>query len=126
MGNVERANCVGLMTQDDLRLSPSEYDETEVSPGRTGVTSLSIKERARTWGTAVSELHSRITPIPELHPTVRMRKGWGISWGAQRLHFLFRLRLGRGPKPVALRFTLPLPIIAASGSFGPISSTWRK
>ena len=48
MGNVKCANCVGLMAQDDLRLSPSDYGEAQVSARRTGITSLNIKERART------------------------------------------------------------------------------
>jgi hypothetical protein len=43
MGNVKCANRVGLMAQDDLRLSPSEYDETQVSARRTGVTRLNMQ-----------------------------------------------------------------------------------
>jgi hypothetical protein len=43
MGNVKCANCVGLMAQDNLRLSASEYVETRVSAPRTGVTSLNIQ-----------------------------------------------------------------------------------
>ena len=43
LGNVKCANCVGLMAQDDLRLSPSEYGEAQVSARRTGVTSLNIQ-----------------------------------------------------------------------------------
>jgi hypothetical protein len=31
----------------------SEYGETQVSARRTGVSSLNIKERARTWGTGL-------------------------------------------------------------------------
>jgi hypothetical protein len=41
---------VGLLTQDDLRLS-SEYGEAQVSARRAGVTSLSMQEMGRTWGT---------------------------------------------------------------------------
>jgi hypothetical protein len=43
LGNVKCANCVGLMAQADLHLSPSEYGETQVSARRTGVTSLNIE-----------------------------------------------------------------------------------
>jgi len=58
MGNVECANCVVRMAQDDVRLPPSEYDEAQVSAQRTGVTSLNIQGtganrgtgRIRTWG----------------------------------------------------------------------------
>jgi hypothetical protein len=50
MGNVKSANCVGLMAQDDLRLSPSEYDETQVSARRTGVTSLNIQDTGANLG----------------------------------------------------------------------------
>jgi hypothetical protein len=49
-GKAKRSNCVGLLTQDDLRLS-SEYGEAQVSARRAGVTSLSMQEMGRTWGT---------------------------------------------------------------------------
>jgi hypothetical protein len=47
MGNVKCANCAGLMAQDDLRLSPSEYGEAQVGARRTAVTCLNMGERAR-------------------------------------------------------------------------------
>jgi hypothetical protein len=37
IGNVKCANCVGLMAQEDLRLSPSEYGEAQVSARRSEV-----------------------------------------------------------------------------------------
>jgi hypothetical protein len=50
MGIVRCGNCVGLMAQDDLRLSPSEYGEAQVSARRTGVTSLDIQETGANLG----------------------------------------------------------------------------
>jgi hypothetical protein len=43
-GNVKCANYVGLMAQDDLRLSPSEYGEAQVSARSTGITSLNLQK----------------------------------------------------------------------------------
>ena len=37
----------------------SEYGETQVSARRTGVTSLNINERARTWATGLGHLPRR-------------------------------------------------------------------
>jgi len=42
-----------------LGLSPSEYDKTQVGARRTSVTSLNIKERARTWVTGAIRVHSQ-------------------------------------------------------------------
>ena len=65
MGNVKCANCVGLIAQDDLRLSPSEYAEAQVSARRTGVTSLNIQ------GTGANPGHrAEIVPsFVEGHPS---------------------------------------------------------
>jgi len=53
MGNVKFANCVGLMARDDLRLSPSEYGEAQVSARRTDVTSLNMPRNGREPGAPV-------------------------------------------------------------------------
>ena len=43
----------------------SEYGETQVSARRTGLTSLNINERARSWGTGPAEQveHSSLVPM---------------------------------------------------------------
>ena len=56
LGNVKCANCVGLMAQDDLRLSPSEYGEAQVSARRTGVTSLNIQGTGANLGHRAGEI----------------------------------------------------------------------
>jgi len=50
VGNVKCANWVGLMVQDDLRLSPSEYGDAQVRARRTGVTSLKYTTNGREPG----------------------------------------------------------------------------
>jgi hypothetical protein len=50
LGNVKCANGVGLMAQDDLRLSPSEYGEAQVSARRAGITSLNKQETGANLG----------------------------------------------------------------------------
>jgi len=43
MRNVKCVELFGLIAQDDLRLSPSKYDETQVSARKTGVTRLNVQ-----------------------------------------------------------------------------------
>jgi hypothetical protein len=79
LGNVKCANCVGLMAQDDLRLSPSEYGEGQVSARRTGVTSLNIQ------GTGANLEHrAGAVSVPPSRCSIEFRnrffwKGWGLQ-----------------------------------------------
>lgn len=54
--NVECANCVGLMAQDDLRLSPSEYGEAKVKRRKNGCYESEYTRNGREPGAPGREL----------------------------------------------------------------------
>ena len=107
MGNVECANCVSPVAQDDQRpgLFPSECDEAQVSARRTGVTSLNIQ------GTGVN-LGRRARSSSFCYQIV-VRE----TENRQLLHFLASVRRVRG-SPIAFEWRPEVGGLATFGFYG--------
>ena len=92
MGNVKCANCVGLMAQDDLQLSPSEYGEAQVSARRTGVTSLNIQGTGANLGDGLVA-YVQDSNIPTLNFAKNAKFRMGHPSSVSRIALLSFLRL---------------------------------
>jgi len=100
MGNVKCANRVGLVAQDDLHLSPSEYGKTQVSARRTGVTSSNIQETGAKPGHR--ELDLGVRPVCKGGERRRWRsrvENRVAGCGSPRLCKIGRGGVGHGHKP---------------------------
>ena len=74
MRNVKCVELFGLIAQDDLRLSPSKYDETQVSARKTGVTRLNVQ------GTGANLGHrAKIYQLIAKHQRMAWQQRWPAS-----------------------------------------------